>query len=228
MGSLAHDLALGGPFALDGVQLLADRVEQARSRPRRVFRAGRSARARRRARRHSRTHAADREPQRDRKDGAGDRARYRRTRQACRRPSHRRRFRRSCCCPTSGHRSPIFGASSAIWRRPARMATSCRWSIRRKKAFPTPAESNSSSPEGARQRHRRPRRNLAQRLPETARRHRAALRAECEQLGWSFIVHRTDRGPTELLFALHARMGASAHTPTVAARHAPALRESTA
>ena len=58
--------------------------------------------------------------------------------------------------------------------------------------------------------------------------HRAALRAECEQFGWTFIVHRTDRGPTELLFAIHARMGASAHTPTVAARHAPTLGESTA
>ena len=41
--------------------------------------------------------------------------------------------------------------------------------------------------------------------------HRAALRAECEQFGWSFTVHRTDRGPTELLFAIHARMGAGAH-----------------
>jgi uncharacterized protein (DUF58 family) len=42
--------------------------------------------------------------------------------------------------------------------------------------------------------------------------HRAALRAECEQFGWTFTVHRTDRGPTELLFALHARMGAGAYT----------------
>jgi len=58
--------------------------------------------------------------------------------------------------------------------------------------------------------------------------HRAALRAECDQVGWSFTVHRTDRGPTELLFAIHARMGASAHTPTVAARHAPAIREDVA
>lgn len=40
--------------------------------------------------------------------------------------------------------------------------------------------------------------------------HRAALRAECDQFGWSFIVHHTDRGPTDLLFALHARMGANA------------------
>ncbi len=41
--------------------------------------------------------------------------------------------------------------------------------------------------------------------------HRAALREACEQFGWSFTVHRTDRGPTELLFAIHARMGAGAH-----------------
>lgn len=42
--------------------------------------------------------------------------------------------------------------------------------------------------------------------------HRAALREECEQVGWTFTVHRTDRGPTELLFALHGRMGAGANT----------------
>jgi len=52
--------------------------------------------------------------------------------------------------------------------------------------------------------------------------HRAALRAECEQFGWSFTVHRTDRGPTELLFAIHARMGAGAQQTTVNSRHAPA------
>lgn len=40
--------------------------------------------------------------------------------------------------------------------------------------------------------------------------HRAAMRAECEQFGWTFTVHRTDRGPTELLFAIHARMSAGA------------------
>jgi uncharacterized protein (DUF58 family) len=40
--------------------------------------------------------------------------------------------------------------------------------------------------------------------------HRAALRAECDHFGWSFTVHRTDRGPTELLVAIHARMVAGA------------------
>jgi len=57
--------------------------------------------------------------------------------------------------------------------------------------------------------------------------HRAALRAECEQFGWSFTVHRTDRGPTELLFAIHARMGAGATQTTVNSRHAPAQPRST-
>jgi uncharacterized protein (DUF58 family) len=38
--------------------------------------------------------------------------------------------------------------------------------------------------------------------------HRAAIRAETDKLGWSFAVHRTDRPATELLLALHARMGA--------------------
>ncbi len=41
--------------------------------------------------------------------------------------------------------------------------------------------------------------------------HRAALRAAADKSGWSFTVHRTDRGPTELLFAIHGRMGAGVH-----------------
>lgn len=45
-------------------------------------------------------------------------------------------------------------------------------------------------------------------------RHREGLRDACEQFGWSFTVHRTDRGPTELLFAIHGRMGAGAHAIT--------------
>jgi uncharacterized protein (DUF58 family) len=39
-------------------------------------------------------------------------------------------------------------------------------------------------------------------------RHRAEIRAETERLGWSFVIHRTDRPASELLFALHSRMGA--------------------
>jgi uncharacterized protein (DUF58 family) len=38
--------------------------------------------------------------------------------------------------------------------------------------------------------------------------HRAAIRAETDRLGWSFAIHRTDRPATELLLALHARLGA--------------------
>ena len=39
-------------------------------------------------------------------------------------------------------------------------------------------------------------------------RHRAEIRAETDRLGWSFIIHRTDRPASELLIALHARIGA--------------------
>jgi uncharacterized protein (DUF58 family) len=38
--------------------------------------------------------------------------------------------------------------------------------------------------------------------------HRAAIRAETDRLGWSFTIHRTDRPATELLLALHGRLGA--------------------
>jgi hypothetical protein len=38
------------------------------------------------------------------------------------------------------------------------------------------------------------------------------LRAECELFGWTFTVHRTDKGPTALLLALHGQMVAGAHT----------------
>jgi uncharacterized protein (DUF58 family) len=39
-------------------------------------------------------------------------------------------------------------------------------------------------------------------------RHRAAIRSETDRLGWSFIIHRTDRPAAELLLALHARIAA--------------------
>jgi uncharacterized protein (DUF58 family) len=39
-------------------------------------------------------------------------------------------------------------------------------------------------------------------------RHRAAIRAETDRIGWSFTIHRTDRPATELLLAMHARLGA--------------------
>ncbi len=39
-------------------------------------------------------------------------------------------------------------------------------------------------------------------------RHRAEIRTETDRLGFSFAVHRTDRPASELLLALHARIGA--------------------
>jgi uncharacterized protein (DUF58 family) len=40
-------------------------------------------------------------------------------------------------------------------------------------------------------------------------RHRAAIRAETDRLGWSFVIHRTDRSANELLLKLHAQLGAN-------------------
>jgi uncharacterized protein (DUF58 family) len=50
--------------------------------------------------------------------------------------------------------------------------------------------------------------------------HRDALRAVTLAHGWSFVVHRTDRSATELLLALHARMGAGRDSAGLARRHA--------
>ena len=54
-------------------------------------------------------------------------------------------------------------------------------------------------------------------------RHRAEIRAETGQLGWSFIIHRTDRPATELLLKLHAQMGQGPRGGSVGQFHAGAL-----
>jgi uncharacterized protein (DUF58 family) len=56
---------------------------------------------------------------------------------------------------------------------------------------------------------------------ELLARHRAAIRAETDRLGWSFAVHRTDRPASELLLVLHSRMGANSQLNAVSSRHAP-------
>jgi uncharacterized protein (DUF58 family) len=49
-------------------------------------------------------------------------------------------------------------------------------------------------------------------------RHRAEIRAATDKIGWSFVIHRTDRPATELLLALHARLGAPPPGAAVGAR----------
>lgn len=44
-------------------------------------------------------------------------------------------------------------------------------------------------------------------------RHRTEIRRETDRLGWSFIIHRTDRPAAELLLALHARIGSGTAQP---------------
>src|SRR5262245_33506300 len=43
---------------------------------------------------------------------------------------------------------------------------------------------------------------------ERIERHRAEIRVETDRLGWSFIIHRTDRPASELLLKLHGQLGA--------------------
>jgi uncharacterized protein (DUF58 family) len=59
-------------------------------------------------------------------------------------------------------------------------------------------------------------------------RHRAAIRAETDRLGWSFAIHRTDRPASELLLVLHARMGTHMQTTSVGSRYTPAQTGSAA
>lgn len=51
--------------------------------------------------------------------------------------------------------------------------------------------------------------------------HRAQLRAETDRLGWSFVVHRTDRPASELVLSLHGRMGEKANRAPVTIKSAP-------
>jgi hypothetical protein len=61
---------------------------------------------------------------------------------------------------------------------------------------------------------------------ERVRRHRAEIRSETDRLSWSFTIHRTDRPATELLLALHARIGGvadgGAHRHVMAEPRVPA------
>jgi uncharacterized protein (DUF58 family) len=57
-------------------------------------------------------------------------------------------------------------------------------------------------------------------------RHRAEIRAETDRLGWSFIIHRTDRPASELLLTLHGQLGAGHEGPGISRwRGAPAREQ---
>ena len=54
-------------------------------------------------------------------------------------------------------------------------------------------------------------------------RHRDEVRAETDRLGWSFVVHRTDRSATDIMLKLHARLGAGREGTGINRWHAVAL-----
>jgi uncharacterized protein (DUF58 family) len=52
-------------------------------------------------------------------------------------------------------------------------------------------------------------------------RHRDEIREETGRLGWSFIVHRTDRTASELLLKLHGQLGIGRDTTGIGRRRTP-------
>ncbi len=88
-------------------------------------------------------------------------------------------------------------ASSASLPPTARAATSSRWSIRRKRLSRMAAASNSSSPKGSAASP-----PAAPKCGAPITRSSSPITAprcapRCERFGWTFTMHRTDRGPTE-------------------------------
>ena len=219
MGSRAYGLDLAGPLAFDGVRLGAGLGDQARSRAGHRFCARRSAGRRRRAGRHSGPDAAELEPQHHREDGAGHRPRPDRARQPAAvfralaavrgavavRPveSDRGRARHVAQLSANGAHGHVVqvvdpAEETFPYLRPRRI----------------PRAGGLGSVTAGRAE------SLARRLSEALAAHRAAMRAETDQLGWSFIIHRTDR-PADRT-AARAACAHGCRAPT--RRHAPRRR----
>ena len=197
--------------------------DQARARAGGHLRARRSAGAGRRARRHSRPDARrpaaatciDKMAQAIMHDAG-------RARRACRRRSRPRRCPRSWCCRISGARSPEIRTTLAQLSAAGAHGHVVQIVDPAEETFPYSGRIEFIEPEGAGA--------ITAGRAETWRgdyearvaRHRAEIRAETDRLGWSFIIHRTDRPATELLLALHARMGAGARTRSAPQRRSRA------
>ena len=209
MGGRAYGLDLARSFAVDGVRLAAGARHQAVPRAGRGAGARRSSGRRRRARRDSRPHAPDRQPQRHRAHGAGDRARSQRAHEPAAELFRPPRSPRSCSSRICGARSATCGARSRSLPAAARAVTSCRSSIPPRRLSPIGAASNSSSRKAAAASPPAVPKPGGPIMRRACARHRAEIRSETDRLGWSFTIHRTDRPASELLLALHARIGAA-------------------
>ena len=105
--------------------------------------------------------------------------------------------------------SPISDARSRNSPAAARAAMWCRSSIRPRRPFRIRAASNSSSRKAAAASPPAAAQTWRADYEGRVRRHRSEIRAETDRLAWSFTIHRTDRPASELLLALHARIGAA-------------------
>ena len=146
-------------------------------------------------------------------DGAGDRARSSPSARAC-----RRRFAPS---PLSE-----IVLLSDLWSPIAEVQHDDRAALRERRARPCRADRRSGRGDlslfgphrirrAGRRRHASPPAAPRPGAPTMRRASRATareIRAETDRLGWSFTIHRTDRPASELLLALHARIGAARAT----------------
>jgi hypothetical protein len=154
-------------------------------------------------------------PQRPGQDGERDRAR-RPSSRACRRRS--RRPRSSEIVVVSDFWADGRAAKTrAAHRPPVHMAApSCRSSTRRKRPFlfrPGRVHRDGRRRIDHRRRAEAWKSEYEQLAPPARQ-----FRAETDKLGWSFTIHRTDRLATELLLALHARLGAPPPGAMIASR----------
>ena len=85
----------------------------------------------------------------------------------------------------------------------------CRSSIPRKRRFPYWGRIEFVEPEGGGRITAGRAQTWRADYEARVQRHRAEIRAETDRLSWSFTIHRTDRPASELLLALHARIGAA-------------------
>ena len=181
------------------------------ARPRAGADAGRrrAAGARRRAHRAARPHAADGEPQghlAHRRDAGRASRATRRCRRACRRRRGLAASPARCCSAISSIRPRSSPPASTRWRRAASPATSCRCSIPPRRRWPTRAAWSSARPKAASAGSPTASRPCAPQYQKKLAAHRASIEEATRRIGWSFLVHHTDRPAAEPLLTLIMRL----------------------
>ena len=153
--------------------------------------------------------APDRQPQGDLAHRRSDR-RQQHARRCSPRRSRRRRTLRALperfCSATSSIPSSARASTSRRWPTMARSGISSRFSILPRRRCPTTGAPSSCSPAGDERWVADRVQSLRSRYRERLEAHRAELAAFTRRLGWSFLVHHTDRPAAEPLLTLIMRL----------------------